>query len=85
MRKKTESPMVYYEKIIEFLARYFSGVHFQFKLHKKHENSEDYLDPSKNKSFFGKLMRKGGKWIRKNVFCGLGLEDEVSRFVNASD
>lgn len=43
------------------------------------------MDQSKKKTCCGKALRKLWRWIKVNVFCGLGVENAGERFVKASD
>lgn len=70
VNKKLADPYRYYSGIIEFFSDHFPGVFFEYKLQKKVQNSEDYLDPAKQKSKVFKLIKKGFKLLMKQLFGG---------------
>lgn len=70
MNRKLTDPFRYYSGIIEFLSEHFPGVFFEYKLQKKMQNDEDYLDPSKKKSKILKMIKKGLVLCYKQIFGG---------------
>lgn len=65
LQKKIQDPYKYYSSIIEFFSNRFPGLFFEYKMTKKMQNSEDYLDPAKKKSKLWKAIRKGFKLLMK--------------------
>mmetsp|Transcript_33257 Transcript_33257/g.24436 ORF Transcript_33257/g.24436 Transcript_33257/m.24436 type:complete len:98 (-) Transcript_33257:319-612(-) len=57
---------------------------FDFKLHKKLENNDDYLDPTKQKSKCKIWARKLFFSVREVLCCGIFLQTRIEKFVEAS-
>jgi hypothetical protein len=70
--------------MLQFYSDHFFGVHFEYKMQKRVRDSEDYMNPLKQKSQWKKMIKVVWVGIKRTLLC-CKMRDEVGRFVKAKD
>eukprot|EP00347_Sterkiella_histriomuscorum_P015628 403356311 len=85
-QKKLTDPMIYYNKIIMFLSETFPGVHFEYKMQKRVQDSEEYLRKQQDKNQVTKSLKRYWKVIKTSLFSALfGQQQAGLNFIKAKD